>query len=468
MLTAAQLIAEYTARLTLDQVPDTVVTAAGLHALDTIGCGLAAFALADAEFIHDAVREEHAPGTSSAIGFTTPMAESDAALVNGVRSHALDFDDTHPDSVVHVNASVAPAALAAGESVGAPGADVLAAIIAGDEISVRLGTVAEGQFHARGFHPTGMVGIFGATVAAARVHGLDPVRTSHALGLAGSMAGGLLEFLADGAQTKPLHPGWAAKAALTAVRLARHGATGPATVFEGRRGFYATYLHGMDVNLEPQLTDLGTRYETPRIAYKPYAACHYTHAPVDALAELIRIEQFTADDVDHIVALTEATGVGLVLEPAAVKANPGTNYDTKFSLPFCLAHQLVRGQLPVDSFTTERAGDPAIRAVMPKVRYELRQYSSTPDSFGGGVRVVLRDGRSFVHELRHQRGGAENPLLETDIRGKYRENAGLALPTEESDRLEDFLTALPAAVDMSAFAVVRDARRAHSLADLPR
>src|SRR5439155_17680726 len=150
--------------------------------------------------------------------------------------HALDFDDTHPDSIVHVSASIVPAAFAAAQAHRASGADVVAAVVAGSETSIRLGMAAGGAFHARGLHPTGVCGVFGATVTVARLRGLDVGQMVNALGLAGSMASGLLEFLADGSETMRLHPGFAAQAGLAAARLAAYGATGPRTGFEGRFG----------------------------------------------------------------------------------------------------------------------------------------------------------------------------------------------------------------------------------------
>lgn len=456
-MSASLRIAEFSSRLTVSNLPDAVKVAAGLHALDTVGCGLAAVALREADFVADYAAERQAQGDVSVIGHGSGMSAEHAALVNGTRCHALDYDDTHPDSVVHVSAAVTPAALAAGEATRAAGADVLAAIVAGNEVSTRIGTVGVGHFHTRGFHPTGMVGVFGATVAVARVYGLDAATTAHALGLAGSMAGGLLEFLSDGAQTKPLHPGLAAQSAFVAVGLARHGATGPATVFEGRRGFFATYLYGQTAHLDEQLGDLGDRWETPRIAYKPYSACHYTHAPVDALADIMRRERFGPEDVEAITAFSDATGVGLVLEPAGDKVHPRTAYDSKFSLPYCLAHQLVHGHLDVHSFSPEQITDGAVLALTPKVGYETRVYGASPDSFAGGVRVRLHDGRVLESEIRHQRGGANNPMTDEQVREKYRANAGLALGDAQVSELENLLGGLAAAPDLRAFAAVRSA-----------
>jgi 2-methylcitrate dehydratase PrpD len=461
MPSASQTLAAYVSELKVDQIPADVVQAAQMHALDTLGCGLAAYALHEADFVHAAVEESPTPGGATAIGYPNSLSAGDAALINGVRCHALDYDDTHPDSVVHVSSAVTPAALAVGQEIGAPGPDVLAAIVAGNEVSIRIGAVAAGQFHARGFHPTGMVGIFGATAAAARVRQLDAPTTAHAFGIAGSMAGGLLEFLSDGAQTKPLHPGWAAKAAIAATRFAAHGATGPATVFEGSRGFYATYLHGNEADLNSTLEDLGARFETPHIAYKPYAACHYTHAPVDALATLMHENHFTASDVEHMVAFTESTGVGLVLEPAADKLRPRTAYDSKFSLPYCLARQLVRGSLGVESFTETEISDPDVLAFTAKVSYETRKYSPTPDSFGGGIRVVLHNGLIHELELRHQRGGHDNPMTEADIRRKFNANAALALNSDSAEQIDVLLTGLSTAADLTSLKLLASASRAH-------
>ncbi len=318
---AAYGLAAFVAGLAFEELPADVVAAAKLHALDTLGCGLAARTLGEVEWVVAATAEGGNRGPASGIGMSVGLPAADAALVNGTLCHALDFDDTHPASVVHVSAAIVPTALAVAESLGRSGREMICALVAGNETSIRLGMAAGGRFHARGFHPTGICGVFGATAAAARLAGLGVDQTVHALGLAGSMAGGLLEFLADGSQTKPLHPGWAAHAGITAARLAAHGATGPASVLEGRRGLFAAYLHGEHADIEGQLEDLGVRWETPNIAFKPYPACHYIHAPVDALAALIGEQHLSAEDVVSIVAFSDEIGVALVLNPLDDKAD---------------------------------------------------------------------------------------------------------------------------------------------------
>jgi 2-methylcitrate dehydratase PrpD len=356
--------------------------------------------------------------------------------------HALDFDDTHPNSVVHISVGVVPTAMAAAQMHGAPGPDILAAIVAGNETSIRIGNAGSGMFHARGFHPTGVCGVFGATAAAARVRGLDGVTTAHALGIAGSMASGLMEFLADGAETKRLHPGWAAQAGITAARLAAHGATGPATVIDGARGFLAAYLHGDKTDITTQIESLGEYWATPEIAYKPYPACHYTHASVDALVQILETNPVRAEDIAEITAYTDATGVSLVCAPSEDKVRPRTPYDAKFSLPYCLAYRLVHGRLDATSFTAEAIADERVLALTPKIGYELMQYAPAPDAFGGGVRLSTVDGGVHEAELRYQRGGSENPLSADDVMAKYHTNARLALTGDEMGALESAVLAL--------------------------
>jgi len=455
--TASQRIAAFAATLAFEDLPADTVAAAKLHALDALGCGLAGLAAGEGAFAVGAAREANCGGPATAIGIPGGLPAGEAALLNGTLCHVLDFDDTHPDSVVHVSAAVTPAAIAAAEQAGRGGRELICALVLGNEVSTRLGMAAGGRFHARGLHPTGVCGVFGATASVARLRDLDAERTVHAIGIAGSMAGGLLEFLADGAKTKPLHPGWAAHAALAAVRLAAHGATGPASVLEGRRGFFASYLHGEPVDVAAQFDDLGQRYETPRIAFKPYPACHYTHAPIDALASLVEREGICAADVESITALSDATGVGLVLDPLADKLRPRTAYDSKFSLPYCLASLLVRGSVDVSSFTAAAIEEEEVLELAARVDYEQRRYAAAPDAFPGGVRVRTRDGRTLEAELRQQRGGADNPLSSDEIVGKFRVNAAQALPDAAVAQLERSLLDLDGLATLAPLEILGEA-----------
>ncbi|HSK16712.1 MAG TPA: MmgE/PrpD family protein [Gaiellaceae bacterium] len=440
---AAERIASWTAGLTLEDVPPEVADAAKLHLLDTLGCGLAASAMGLATEGRETMAELGGDDRATVIGASAGMPAANAAFANAMVCHGLDYDDTHSDSVAHVSVVTCPASLASAEAAGASGRDALAAIVAANEVVTRIGMAASGLFHKRGFHPTAVCGVFGATAAAARLDGLDAERAASALGIAGSLASGVFAYLDDGTPTKPIHPGWAAHGGILAARLAAHGAEGPAGVLEGRFGLYHAFLGAgkEEIDIEGQLADLGSRWETPRIAFKPYPACHFMHGAVGATAEAAA-GGLSADDVEEVVVTVPAAGVDLVLEPATAKIAPRTSYEAKFSLQYSAAAMLVHGRCGVTTYTPDAIRDERVLDLARRVRYEVKDYSSYPAAFPGGVRITTRDGRTVEADLEHQRGGPENPMTPDEVRGKFRENASLALADEEAGALEEAVLAL--------------------------
>ncbi len=442
MTTAAERLADFTTSLSFDDIPDGVVEAAKLHLLDTLGCGLAAHALGIATEGRTAMAELGGEPAASVIGLDGGLPTPNAAFANAMLCHGLDFDDTHSDSVSHVSAVVCPTAIAAGEAQGVTGRELLTAIVGGNEVVTRVGMAASGAFHARGFHPTAICGIFGGGTAACRLLGLDAATTASALGICGSFAGGLFAYLDVGTATKPMHPAWAAHGALVAARLASLGAEGPATVLEGRFGLYHAFVGAEpgELDVESQLADLGDRWETPRIAYKPYPACHFIHGSLGATATLIG--ELDPDEVEDVVVTVPEAGVALVLEPAASKVAPRSEYEAKFSLQYSTACMLVHGQVGVRSYTDEAIADPRVLALAGKVRYETKEYATYPAAFPGGVRVKLRDGRTLDADFPYQLGGPENPFSADDVRAKFRDNASLSLGEPEVEALEEGVLAL--------------------------
>jgi len=446
-MTAAERLAAFALELEYDPIPAEVVEAAKLHLLDVVGCGLAAHALGEATAGRAAIEEAGGESDSTVIGSARRLPAAAAALANGMLCHGLDFDDTHSDSVAHVSAVVCPAALAVGEVRGVDGRELLAAIVAGNEIVTRVGMAAPGAFHARGFHPTSICGIFGATAAACRFGGLDLETTASALGIAGSMASGLFAYLEDGTATKPIHAGWAAHGAVVAALLAAHGADGPPSVLEARFGLYHAFV-GDRIDLEPQLADLGTRWETPRIAYKAYPACHFMHGSLGATATLC--DDLDPDEIDDVVVTVPPAFVSLVLEPVASKLAPRSDYEAKFSLQYSTAAMLVHGHVGLRSYAPDAIADPRVLDLARKVRYETKEYASYPAAFPGGVRIRLRDGRVLDADLPYQQGGPENPLSPAEVRAKFRENAADALAPASIEALEQGILALEDCCDLRA------------------
>jgi 2-methylcitrate dehydratase PrpD len=436
-MTAAECLAEFTSSLSYDEIPDAVVEAAKLHLLDTLGCGLAAHALGIATEGRTAMAELGGEPAASVIGLDGGLPAPNAAFANAMLCHGLDFDDTHSDAVSHVSAVVCPTAVAAAEAQGLPGRELLTAIVGGNEVVTRVGMAASGAFHARGFHPTAICGIFGGTTAASRLLGLGPAVTASALGIAGSFAGGIFAYLDVGTATKPMHPAWASHGALLASRLASLGAEGPATVLEGRFGLYHAFVGAEpgEIDLDGQLSDLGERWETPRIAYKPYPACHFIHGSLGATASLAG--EIDPDEVEHVVVTVPEAGVPLVLEPAASKVAPRSDYEAKFSLQYSTACMLVHGQVGVRSYMDDAITDPRVLALASRIAYEPKEYATYPGAFPGGVTIRLRDGRTLEADFPYQLGGPENPFSGDDVRTKFRDNASLALGESAVEELEE-------------------------------
>jgi 2-methylcitrate dehydratase PrpD len=453
---ATQDLARFAAVLDVNDAPAPVRDAVGLHLLDVLGCGLAAVGTDAAPYARELGSAAEA-GSACALGVAGPIAPATAALVNGIACHALDFDDTHPGSIAHVSAVVAPAALAAAQAAGADGAGLATALLVGSEVTCRVGRPAGDAFHLRGFHPTAICGVFGATAAVARLVGLDERAITHALGIAGSMAGGLMAFLSDGSDTKRVHAGWMAHAAHHAVALARHGATGPAAVLEGHNGLYEAFIDRRDVDPRALTADLGSAWETLDIAFKPYPACHFVHAPLDALAELCDEHDLEVQQIERITVLSPPAGIELVADPLERKRRPATPYESKFSAPFAIAAWLHVGAVDATTFAGPLLEDADVLALAQKVDYEPFEYDTFPASLPGGVRVVLRSGVVLERHLRHQRGGAQNPVGAQDVRAKYRRNARTALDEPDTARLEEAVLGLGQLPDLRAFAVLRTA-----------
>jgi 2-methylcitrate dehydratase PrpD len=357
-----------------------------------------------------------------------------AALANGALAHGLDFDDTHAASITHASAVVVPAVLALAERDGAPGRDVVRACIAGYEAIARLGMAAPGAFHARGWHATSVCGAFAAALAAGTLLGLAPRALTSALGLVGSFAGGVMEFLEDGSAVKRLHAGWAAHAGVLAATLAAGGVTGPATVLEGRFGLYRTFLdRAPDAGV---FETLGHEWETTRIGFKPYPCCHYNHAYIDCALRLRREHGLSAEQVASVECLVPAAEVPIVCEPRAVKIAPRTTYEAQFSLPYVVAAALVDGRVGLDTFTSERLHDEQVLGLAARVEHAVDPASTFPNGFPGWVRVRLADGRVLEAREPDGRGSMARPLPSGAIVEKFRENAASVLPRSTIEALE--------------------------------
>ena len=447
----SQTLAEFAANLRYEDIPAQVVLRAKLHILDCIGIGIASGGFEFGQRTINALAALGESGPYPVLGTALSLPLRDALLVNGTLIHGLDFDDTHSGGVIHASASTVPIMLGVGQRENAGGRDALAAYLVGVETASRIAHAAQNGFHQRGFHPTGLVGIFGACLALGRLSGMTAAQLVDAQGIALSMAAGSLEFLEDGAWTKRMHPGWAAASAVTACALARSGFVGPKRAYEGRYGLFNAHVdptHPFDIGL--CTAGLGETWEMLNVAIKPYPACHFNHAFADAALELRRQHEFALED---IVAITARIGAGqthVVCEPEAGKRRPQNAYDAQFSVHYTIATALVRGRFTLTELEQEALNDPRTLALTQKVGYEVDPESAFPRYYSGEVVVRLADGRELRHREAHNRGSDARPLSEGEIVAKFMGNATRRMSAARAQRVVDSVLCLDSADSLDA------------------
>jgi 2-methylcitrate dehydratase PrpD len=423
-------------------LPTAVIDAASRSITDWLGTAIRGAAEPLADALAAVIEATGGEPQSTVVGRRTRTSALLAALANGAQSHALDFDDTHLPAIVHGSAPVAPVVLALGESRRLSGAEALAAFVAGFEIETRIGRVIGRGLADRGWHVTGLLGHFGAAAAAGKLLGLDAPRLRHALGIAGTQAAGLEQSF--GTMSKPLHPGKAAMNGLLAALLAREGFTGSPAMLDGPGGLPQTFLGVSDIAAAAD--DLGKRFEILENSAKFYAACHLTHATIDA-ARAIRARSAPA--------AAEIEAVRCHVHPLTLKvANhraPQTGLEAKFSVAFCAAVGLVRGDAGEAEFDERSLRDPAVARVMARVAAEA---DAELGLAAARMTVRLTDGRVLEERIAAARGTPDNPPTREEVEEKFRRLAGVVLSAERVARLVTVLRGLTELSEVSELAAL--------------
>ena len=314
-----------------------------------------------------------------------------------------------------------PAVLAACERHDRAGSDALVGIAVGVECMCRLSLVAPTLAHKAGFHPTAVFGTIGAAAGVGAVLKLTPRQLVDALGSAGSMAGGIIEYLAEGAWTKRLHAGWAAQSGLRAALLGRAGFVGPRTVFEGVHGFFNAFAHTAQGDYAALIGDFGTRWVAETLAFKPYPCGTMTHPYIDCARALAARGVKANDIVEMMCEVGEGT-VHRLWEPLAAKQRPPNGYAGKFATPYCIAAGFLRGSVGLSDFTDAAVRDDAVLSLAAKVRYAIDPQNPYPKNFTGHIRATLRDGSIVEERQPHLRGGAQAPLTRANLEEKFLRN----------------------------------------------
>jgi 2-methylcitrate dehydratase PrpD len=445
----ARLAAERTRAVRFGDIPADVIGLAKTHLLDQLGVGLAAASLPRNQPLNALGDVFGAGGRSTGLGLAAPLAAPVAALRNGALMHSLEYDGTHMGSIVHAGSVVAPAALAVSEDVGTSGAELLRAFVFGWEVFIRMGLAAPGAFSRHGFQFTAVGGPFAAALASSLVLGLDEGRMTHALGISGSQASGVMEFVHEGGTVKALHAGWPAHAGLLAARLAEAGMTGPSSIFEGGHGFYAAYARDADApgRLRIHLQTLGEHWHFRATALKLRASCHYIQPFLECLETLLN-RGLAAGDVAAIHCEVPRGEEGLICEPWAEKLQPASAYQAKFSLPYALGAMLVDGDMTVATF--EGPARPEVCASAAQVTWSPMPDGDFPRRYGARLTVTTRSNDKLSAEVPDVRGTPGRPFAPSELSAKFYDCARRMLQRDAPEQLAMAVDVLDDAPDLAA------------------
>lgn len=419
--------------LDADSLPPLIRTRAEDLLIDVAGLCVAA---RNRDYIRALISAVDRGGACTVLAHAGGFSAEDAAMINGTAAHGEDFDDTFEAGLVHTGAVIVPAVLAACERFGRDGRAALLGIVAGIEGHCRLSLVAPTAIHRAGFHPTSVTGAIASTLAVATTLGFDRRQTTDALGIAGSMAGGIIEYLAEGAWTKRLHAGWAARIGLHAARIAQHGFLGPRTVLEGTHGLFNGFARDVNRDYGAIARDFGRKWHMLDLTFKRYASGAINQPFIDCALRLAN-KGFQAEDIAEVVCETAEGSLHRLWEPLGSKQAPANEYAAKFSVPFNIAVAFVTGAAGVEAFSESTVRDARILGLASKVRYVIDAHNPYPKALTGHIRVTLENGSVYEERQSHMRGGVLDPLSRAELEDKFRGNTTYGGWTET--RADEFL-----------------------------
>ena len=399
-------------------LPAAVTSMCDAVQMDVVGLCVAS---RNSDYVQAALSATSESGACTLIGHTGGFNVATAAMCNGTAAHGEDYDDTFEGGPVHAGAVIIPAVLATAEQHGLAGSEVDRGIAVGCEVMCRLCLVAPKRVHKAGFHPTAVFGALGAAAGVSSALRFDEAKWVNALGIAGSMASGIIEYLAEGAWTKRMHPGWAAQAGYRAARMAQAGFTGPRTLFDGEHGFFHAFANSDGCDFGSMLDGAGREWLAADIAFKPYACGTMAHPYIDCARKLVRDGVFPAD----VVSIECKTAEGIVhrlWEPLAAKQSPPNGYAAKFSIPYAIAVGMLRDDAGLGEYQEAVVHDPAVRALAGKVSYVVDPDNPYPRQFTGHLRVTLKSGEVREASQGHFRGGREEPMSAEALEQKFMAN----------------------------------------------
>jgi 2-methylcitrate dehydratase PrpD len=417
-----------------DRLPQEVTQRSKMAVLDSFANMLACGVQFEPEILAKVIDQFGPSNESTVYGLFQKRSCADAALINGLMGRILDLDDGHLAGRGHPGALLVPTVFSLGEKAQKSGKEVLAALVVGYEAYTRMGKTMNPMHRDRGFDTTGTIGIFAAALAASRLLGLSIEQMVWSMGIAGSMAGGLNEYLSDGSMPKNLHPGMAARNGILSAQLAQAGISGPKTVLEGKRGFIQALVGKVDV--EMITVDLGKSYGIMETYFKRHACMRRIHAAVDCACYLAGEKKIDPKQIAKIIVHTSS----FIME--LNNPNPETIVAAQGSVPFCVATAFLFGQVGLAEFIPENLKNPSLLTLLKKVEvrvdpeYEKVWRENPQAPWSATVEVVMDSGQRESHSVEYPMGEPQNPIAPSELARKY-DGMAAVLPSDQRALLQE-------------------------------
>ncbi len=408
----------WSSKIKANNIPEDLKKKLKLILLDSFGLMIAS---RNQKYIKSLMCSFTETGNSIAVGHKLTLSPFDAIIVNGTAIHGEDFDDTFEGTPVHIGSVMIPSILASAQHFNLKYNEIISGLAVGAELICRLALVSPTSIHRQGFHPTAILGAFGASVGISKAIGNNKNQTVSALGIVGSMASGIIEYLAEGTWTKRLHPGWAAACGWKSSFLGKNKFIGPRTIFDGKHGIFKAFA---SKQIKPDFSiinnQLGLKWYSSDLALKPYACGTMTQPFIDCAIKAKN--KINIEKISEIICKVGEGTVHRLWEPLNEKQNPTTEYSAKFSVPYCIAIGLMYGKAGLEEFSKTKIKDTKLLKIASKVKYEIDPYNEYPDNYTGTIIIKTNDGKKITEHQAGLRGGKKNPLSEDEIVKKFFEN----------------------------------------------
>jgi len=409
--TSAEVLASFVSHLRFDELDETTIAAAKRVLIDYFACAISGAAMPTPRVLRTYLAENGERPSASVLGTDLRMSACSAAMANGAAAHSLDFDDGHTRGSAHPAGAIVSAALAQAEKIGASPCELVTAIVAGYEVMLRVASAMHPLSASVGWHNTAVGGVVGSTAAAASLLKLDAGKTRNAIGLATSFAGGIREYLDDGAEVKRLHPGKAARDGILCADLANRGITGAVDAFEGRHGLFNAMLHGKG---EPAaLTDgLGENPAIEKVYFKPYPCCRHFHTAIEAVLGLRSEHDLEPEQIDTV-------SVGLYAVGARGHDSQCVRsfLEAQMSAPYATAIALRFGTVIPEHFAEGVREDRQMAELVRRINVFVDDECEEiyPKRRSGSVVINMKDGRVLSRRILDPKGEGDNPMTDNDL-----------------------------------------------------